>query len=241
MFTAVLKLCAVLVVALVGSVSASTGLVIKSRNTSALVIQSSAVGAGSISVTTHWYAASNGRKAPVQARPEGEYKPSLVNGDQWRQELNSTLVRLHHSRRKFKTNPRDQRRAELLRRRLRRQQRLVFERMLNMYDSKLKHLKSRHKELCELVYGKDAAIRSRNQCMTGSKAGNRKVKSPEAHVNSGSMTAGHRDGRSLSDSTLLLAAGGGLSTCALVACMVPGRSNHPRLPPRMEPRNGASV
>ena len=64
MFTAVLKLCAVLVVALVGSVSASTGLVVKGRNTSSLVIQSSAAGAGSISVTTHWYATSNGLKAP---------------------------------------------------------------------------------------------------------------------------------------------------------------------------------
>ena len=71
--------------------------------------------------------------------------------------------------------------------------------------------------------------------MTGSTAGNRKVKSPEAHGNSGSMTAGHRDGRSLSDSTLMLAAGGGLSTCALVACMVPGRSSHPRLPPAWSP------
>ena len=51
----------------------------------------------------------------------------------------------------------------------------------------------------------------------------------------GSMTAGRRDGRSLSDSTLVLAAGGGLSTCALVACMVPGRSSHPRLPPAWSP------
>lgn len=52
--------------------------------------------------------------------------------------------------------------------------------------------------------------------------------------NSNSMTAGRPTGRSLSSSTLLLAAGGGLSTCALVTCMA-GRSSHPRLPPAWSP------
>ena len=52
------------------------------------------------------------------------------------------------------TNPKDLRKAELLRRHLRRRQDVMLRSVINECDAKLKGFKRRHEKLCKLIYGK---------------------------------------------------------------------------------------
>ena len=191
----------------------------------------------------------------------GSPKPEVaepISG--WLRETNSVLVKMHRSRWKFRHSPREVRKVELRRRRLNRRLRTKLQALSMTFDALQEKFRLKHVDLCRRIYrtsvpGCSTSHRSRNQtrkCMTATRMGSsvNQTDAMTAPIPLHSMIAGHlkeTSGRSLSDVSstasdrksdslwIWSAIGGASVPCAMLGCMVPGRGNHPRLPPAWSP------